>query len=257
MIDIRAIRLLECRSVTHNPTTCEDVKDAPMFRRRVTALSLILVLLPLLSACSVPRLTSGTITFTPSLVQWNSQWHRGWNSFFTCSYRSGTQLVEPMPAGETYVGYARSYDDRFCWEQVGETYRAVVQFDLSELTRLKSKLVVSADLTFTERIVAMRAPDGSAERAGGTPSCLGTWSLPDQDPRTGDPWAAAGPYTPQGHSGKTWRVTSLVSSWVVGSAPNTGILFVGEDTNAAAEDNAACISALSGFSLTVQYRSLS
>jgi hypothetical protein len=133
----------------------------------------------------------------------------------------------------------------------------LIQFDLSSLERLDSKLVVSAHLEFTERVVTMLATDGTPMRAGGTATCLGPWILPDGDPRTTDPWTATGDYTPQARSGNTHRVTWLVGAWVTGSTDNTGILFRGVDPNITAKDNGACLSALSGFKLTIQYRSLS
>jgi hypothetical protein len=228
-----------------------------MFRRSVGALTALLVLLPLLSACTVPRLTSGTITLRPSLVLRHTSRHHGWNAFPTCSYSGGLQLIEPSQPGVPYVGHIRSYADSFCWEQAGEVYQVLIQFDLSELTRRKSKIVVSADLKMAERVVTMRAGDGADMRGGGTPSCLGTWAQPDADPSAGNPWIANGPYTPNAHSGGTYRVTSLVSSWVTGASPNTGIVLRGEDLSTATEDNAACVSALSDFSLTIQYRSFS
>ena len=216
---------------------------------------MVAVLAPLLSACSVPTLTEATISLRPTLVFTQRVWSRGWNSFFTCTYESGLAQFDTPPAGEVPLGYARSYDDSFCWERYGEAHRVLLQFDLSELAKLESKVIVSADLEFTERIIVMRASDGDGIRSTGTPSCLGGWYLPDADPRTGNPWAADGEYRFEKRGMvPVFRISGLVSSWVTGAAPNTGILFGGQDENVKAEDNAACVSALSGFRLVVTYR---
>ena len=228
-----------------------------MSRRRLAVLGAIVLLLPLLSACSVPALSSGTMTLHPSLVLSPSRWHHGYNAFPLCSYEGGLSLIGPAPPGELYVGTIRAHSGGLCWEQIGEAYQVLIQFDLSSLERLENKLVVSAHLEFTERVVTMRATDGTPMRAGGTATCLGPWILPDGDPRATDPWTATGDYTPQARSGNTHRVTWLVGAWVTGSTDNTGILFRGVDPSITARDNGACLSALSGFTLTIQYRSLS
>jgi hypothetical protein len=218
----------------------------------------VAVLAPLLSACSVPTLTQATIALKPTLVLNQKVWHRGWNAFPTCSYTGGLSQFAAPTGGAVPLGYARSYDDRFCWEQYGEAHRVLLQFDVSELSKLKSKVIVSADLQIDERIIVMRASDGDGIRTTGSPSCLGRWYLPDADPRTGNPWAADGEYRFERKlDGPFYRITGLVSSWVTGSAPNTGILLRGEDENLKAEDNAACVSALSGFRLIVWYRASS
>ncbi len=222
-------------------------------RSWVVAAALV-ALMPLLSACTVPKLTEATITFKPTLLKHQLSRHRAYNAFFTCSYTSGTKQFDDPAAGEVPVGYGRLYDGGFCWEQLGEAHRVLMQFDLSALTNLESKLVVSADLQIDERILAMRDADGDAMRAGGTPTCLGGWYQPDADPRTGNPWGATGEYTYERRlDGSSYRITGLVSAWVIGTEPNTGLLLRGQDEDVNAENSAACVSGLSGFRLTVRF----
>jgi hypothetical protein len=229
-----------------------------MSRLRVVALSLILVFLPILSACSVPSLATKTIEINPVLIQQDSSDSHGYNAAFYCSYDDGLALTDPPLPGEAYIGVTRSYDDGICWEQIGERYRTLIYHDLTPLNGLKSVIIISADLYITERVVQWRDLDGEILRSGSTTSCMGTWTLAFTDPATREvTYSHDAVYTPEGRSeGNVFRITRLISGWVTGADEQTAIVLFGIDDNVASKDNGACLSAVSGFKLVVRYQSL-
>jgi hypothetical protein len=215
----------------------------------------LMILLPLLAACSVPvslPLRRYTVTLSPSDLS-----NHYWNDFYKyetigCGFHS-TRLTSP-PAGRLLVGADNDFEGGSgplpCIRKDDLAYRGGVRFDVSGYRNLKRKVVEKATLSWTVESATVRDAAGNRRGVASGPdvtNCVGALLESKKSIFTEGEFLPGYPY----RSGQG-DVTSLVTSWIVNGDPNYGFVLVGLDESYSRND-AACLNTIGNLKLTITY----
>lgn len=205
--------------------------------------------------------TQATATLSPAAMVSRYVYNHKHSSKLGCSYTKGLG-IPPVGADEILVGHKRWYDSGYCWEGVTQYFRGAIWFDVS---KIKGN-VTSALLQY--RWASGAYSPGPETATNQKVSCATRLMFATEDWRNKDygdeavtiPGETYIPL-PYGELAAIYEelplevnVTSAVKQWKLGSKPNYGFVFAGNDEWLFVEGNDYCYSRYTALLLKVTYQ---